>query len=97
VAEHQYVKQGTELMEILGDRQLEVEMIVPSHNLANLEVGERFQVTVDEVGKSYPAKIITLGAKIDPVSQSLKVIAEIDGQFPELLPGMSGIASFDAL
>jgi hypothetical protein len=31
------------------------------------------------------------------VSQSLKVIAEIDGQFPELLPGMSGIASFDAL
>ena len=97
VAEHQYVKQGTELMEILGDRQLEVEMIVPSHNLANLEVGERFQVTVDEVGKSYPAKIITLGAKIDPVSQSLKVIAEIDGQFPELLPGMSGIASFDAM
>ena len=49
-----------------------------------------FQVKIDETGGTYPAKVIRLGAKVDPVSQSVKTIAVIDGQFPELIAGMSG-------
>ena len=45
---------------------------------------------IDETGLTYPAKITRLGARIDPVSQSLKVAAVIDGRFAELIAGMSG-------
>jgi hypothetical protein len=47
-------------------------------------------VRIDETGKTYPAKVTRLGAKVDPVSQSVKVVAAIDGSFPELIAGMSG-------
>jgi multidrug efflux pump subunit AcrA (membrane-fusion protein) len=47
-------------------------------------------IHIDETNKDYPAKIKTIGAKTDAVSQSIKVTAVIDGQFSELSPGMSG-------
>jgi hypothetical protein len=31
-----------------------------------------------------------IGARVDPVSQSIKISAIIDGRFPELIAGMSG-------
>jgi len=31
-----------------------------------------------------------LGASVDPVSQSIKVVATIDGRFLDLIAGMSG-------
>ena len=58
--------------------------------LAWLKVGYKFQVRIDETGMSYPAKITRVGARIDPVSQSVKVAAVIDGQFADLIAGMSG-------
>jgi hypothetical protein len=53
-------------------------------------VGGKFQVTIDETRKSYPAKFIRIGARVDPVSQSVKVAATIDGKYPDLIAGMSG-------
>ncbi len=90
VREHQYVQAGQPLLDILDDQALEVEFIVPSHWLGWLKVGGAFQVAVDETGKSYPAKLTRIGAKVDPVSHSLKVVGEITGAFPELMAGMSG-------
>ena len=69
---------------------LELEFLVPSAWLGWLKNGQRFAVEIDETGKSYPARFTRLGARIDPVSQSIKVGAAIDGSFPELLAGMSG-------
>ena len=43
---------------------------------------------------TYPARVQRVGAKVDPVSQTVKVHAEIEGNFPELIAGMSGRASF---
>ena len=45
---------------------------------------------IDETGKTYPAKVLRIGAKVDPVSQSVKLAAAINGKFPELIAGMSG-------
>jgi hypothetical protein len=47
-------------------------------------------VQIDETRKTYPAKFIRIGARVDPVSQSVKVAAAISGRFPELMAGMSG-------
>jgi RND family efflux transporter MFP subunit len=90
VREQQYVQAGQPLLEILDDSVLELEFIVPSRWLAWLKPGYAFQVQIDETGKSYPAKVQRIGARVDPVSQSVKLSAAIAGKFPELIAGMSG-------
>ena len=90
VREQQYVQPGQALLDILDDSALELEFIVPSKWLAWLKPNHSFQVAIDETGKTYPAKIQRIGARVDPVSQSVKVAAAIDGKFPELIAGMSG-------
>lgn len=88
--EQQFVQPGQALMDILDDSVLELEFLVPSSWLGWLRVGSAFQVEIDETHKTYPAKFIRIGARVDPVSQSIKVAAAIDGKFPELIAGMSG-------
>ena len=88
--EQQFAQPGQPLLDILDDSVLELEFLVPSRWLTWLKNGYAFQVRIDETGKSYPAKITRLGAKVDPVSQSVKIVAAIDGSFPELIAGMSG-------
>ncbi len=88
--EQQFVQPGQPLLEILDDSSLDLDFIVPSKWLAWLKAGQSFKVAIDENGQSYPARITRLGARIDPVSQSVTVAAVIDGHFPELIAGMSG-------
>ena len=75
------------------DEIFEIEFLAPSKWLAWLKPGYAFSVRIDETGRSYPAKILRVGAKVDPVSQSIKLFAAIDGKFPELVAGMSGHAT----
>lgn len=88
--EQQFVQAGQPLLDIIDDSVLELEFLVPSRWLAWLKVGGKFDVQIDETGKSYPARFIRIGARVDPISQSVKVAAAIHGQFPELVAGMSG-------
>lgn len=90
VREQQYVQPGQPLLDIIDDSVLELEFLVPSRWLSWLRLGGAFQVQIDETQKSYPAKFIRIGARVDPVSQSVKVAAAINGKFPELIAGMSG-------
>jgi RND family efflux transporter MFP subunit len=90
----EYVAPGKPLLEILDTRRLELQMIVPSKWLAWLKIGGRFSVKVDELDREYTARIVRLGARIDPVSQSISLAGEVEGAHPELLPGMSGAAMF---
>lgn len=90
--EHQFVNEGAPLLEILNDRDLEVEMILPSRWLAWLKQGAIFEVAVDETGKSYKAELARLSGKVDAVSQSIKAYGRITGADGDLLPGMSGRA-----
>ena len=92
---HQYVGEGHELMEILDDRELEVELAVPSTWLQWLRQGTAFTLRLDETGKEYAATIGRTGARVDPVSQTIKVFGTVTGgSFPELIAGMSGTAVF---
>ncbi|MEO5362277.1 MAG: efflux RND transporter periplasmic adaptor subunit [Magnetococcus sp. DMHC-8] len=90
VQEHQYVKPGQTLMDIHNPTVLELVVNMPSRWLQRYHKGDRFLLRVDETGKSYPARIIAFGARIDAVNQLVKVTGEIVGHFPELSPGMSG-------
>jgi membrane fusion protein, multidrug efflux system len=90
VREQQYVQPGQAMLDIIDDSTLELDFLVPSRWLAWLKAGYPFSVAIDEVGKNYPAKVLRIGARVDPVSQSVKLVATIDGHFPELIAGMSG-------
>lgn len=90
VRAQQFVQPGQALLDVLDDSVLELDFVVPSKWLVWLKPGHAFQVAIDETGKSYPVKLTRVGARIDPVSQSVKVTGAIGGHFPELAAGMSG-------
>lgn len=87
---YQTVRAGDPLLEILDDKNLEIEFMAPSKALLQLSIGKHFRVILDETGKTYDAEIIRLGGKVDPVSQTIKVYGRIVDKTSELLPGMSG-------
>ncbi|MGY0196646.1 efflux RND transporter periplasmic adaptor subunit [Leptothrix sp. BB-4] len=90
VRELQYVQPGQALLEVIDDGALELEFIMPSRWLQGVSVGSTVRIAVDETGRTYPARVQRLGARVDPVSQSIKVVAAIDGRHAELIAGMSG-------
>jgi RND family efflux transporter MFP subunit len=90
----QFAQPGKALMTIVDTSHLELKMIVPSKWLAWLKPGHPLTVKVDEVGKVYPATVARIGARVDPVTQTIDVTAALSGHASELLPGMSGWASF---
>jgi len=90
VRENQFVQEGEPLLEILDTRSLQLEFIVPSRWLAWLKPGFAFDVDIEDTGKNYPVKLSYTAGKVDALSQSIKAVAVIDGEYPELKPGMSG-------
>lgn len=90
VRSQQYVQPGQALLDVLDDSVLELDFVVPSKWLVWLKPGHTFQVAIDETARTYPVKLLRVGARIDPVSQSVKVTGAIGGHFAELAAGMSG-------
>lgn len=88
--EFQYTPPGQALLEIVDDKALELEFIVPSAWLRWLKTGFAFSVAVDETGKTYHAHVELLGGRVDPVSESIKITGTIDSDAQDLVPGMSG-------
>lgn len=93
---YESVPSGQPLIEILDSRRLEVTLIVPSSWLAWLGPGEPFSLEIDETRATYQAEITKLGARIDPVSQTIPVTGELTDPHEGLVAGMSGTARFDA-
>jgi len=92
---HETVSPGKDILRILDDSALEIELLVPSKWLSSLKPGSKFQFSVDETGKTYPAKVTELGARVDPVSQTIRLTGSLLSQHTELLAGMSGNAQFN--
>ncbi len=95
--EYESVDMEIELISILNDKQLEIELIVPSKWLGWLKRGEVFDFLVDETNQKYPAKISRIGAVVDPVSQTIRVTGLFDASSEDILSGMSGTAFFNSI
>lgn len=92
---HETLQPGSPIMLIQNSRDLEAQVHVPSAWMTWLKPGAKFQTQIEETGASYQAEVVSLGARVDPVSRTVKVYAKIPGDHPELLPGMSGYAEFN--
>jgi RND family efflux transporter MFP subunit len=88
--EEQFTQPGQPVIEIIDDSSLELEFIAPSANLGWLKVGQVLSVRIDETGKSYPATLTRIAAKVDPISQTIKLAAAIKSEGAGLLAGMTG-------
>jgi RND family efflux transporter MFP subunit len=94
VRNFQFVQAGAPLLDLVDDRDLEVELIVSSTLLAWLKPGADVRVHVSETQQDYAARITRLSGKVDAASQTIKVYGKILGDVSSLLPGMSGVAKF---
>ncbi|AMO57232.1 efflux RND transporter periplasmic adaptor subunit [Endozoicomonas montiporae] len=95
VNEHESIELGTKLLWLLEDTKLDVNLVLPSRWLVWLDEGSEFTLQVDETGKKYSGHVVRLGARVDAVSQSIRVTGELTGIHKELMAGMSGTVSFN--
>ncbi len=93
---YQTVAAGTPLFDLVGDGPLKLRLNVPSSQMRRLRDGMPFQLQVLETGKTYPAHISAVNARVDAVAQTVELEGRLDAEHPELIAGMSGIARLDA-
>ncbi len=91
----EYTRTDRVLLEVASDESLQVEFLVPSKWLRWVNIGAPVSITVSETEKTYTAKVTRIHGEVDPVSQSIQMIATLDPYQDRLLPGMSGKAAIN--
>ena len=94
VKPHQGVNIGAPLVEMVSSGPLKIRLNVPSRWLRNLKEGTPFEVSINETGRTYQAKISAINARVDAVAQTIELEARMDNAQSDLLAGMSGVARF---
>lgn len=95
VSTHENIRQQQELIEIVADRRLEAEVVVPAAWLSWLQAGQSLRLQVDDSAESTSAQVSAIIPTIDAVSQTVLLRATL-AQDTQLIPGMSATAVFDA-
>ena len=84
---------GQPLVDLVKSGPLKLRLNVPSRVLASVKVGRLFDVSIDETGKTYQARVAAINSRVDPVSQTIELEADMTKMYSDLLPGMSGTAN----
>ena len=90
------VTPGQPLVDLVKSGPLKLRLNVPSRVLAAVKVGQLFEVSIDETGKAYQARVSAINSRVDPVSQTIELEADMTKMYADLLPGMSGTANLAA-
>jgi multidrug efflux pump subunit AcrA (membrane-fusion protein) len=93
-AAHEVVAPNQPLLRIVDTAELELQLVVPSVWLARLSAGQAFEIEIDENRRRYPARVHAVAGAVDPVSQTVRVLARFEGHPDDVAPGMSGTARF---
>ena len=91
---HESVNPYDEVVSLLNDQEFEIELILPSTSLRWVAKKSPFKFFIDETQELYPAEVRGIGARIDPVSQTIRVFGQFQDQPQDVLAGMSGSARF---
>lgn len=92
---YETVKPGDPLFKVVNTENLTFEMQVPSSWLSWVHTGSMFNVHINDINKTIPAKVILINPEIEPISQTVKIIGSISSPNSELRPGMTGQAIFN--
>ncbi len=96
INEFEMPQSNAPLLKIVSEGALELGLVVPSHWLTWLKPGVTFRFEVEETGTGHDARILRVGAVVDPISRTANAEAELLGRVPSVRPGMSGQATFNA-
>jgi RND family efflux transporter MFP subunit len=91
---HESVNPYDDVLSVLNDRKFEIELILPSASLRWVTKKTPFKFFIDETQEAYRGEVVEIGARVDPVSQTIRVFARFTEQPKHVLAGMSGSASF---
>lgn len=91
------VSPGQPLLDIIRKGPLKLKLNIPSVSLIYIKKGQIFEVYIDETNKSYKAQISAINSRIDSVSQTIEIEANMLENYPDLLPGMSGTVDLSKL
>jgi membrane fusion protein, multidrug efflux system len=97
VRTHMSVTPGQPMVDLVKSGPLRLKLNAPSRMVGKVRPGSVFDVVIDETGKTYQARVLAVNSRVDPVSQTVEIEASIVRNFPELLPGMSGVAGLTLL
>jgi membrane fusion protein, multidrug efflux system len=92
--EHEKPAPGQPFLKLVGTMAFEIDLIVASNMLRRISPGLRLELLVDETGTRHEAEVVRTGAVVDPVSQTVLVIARFLDPQNRVLPGMSGAVTF---
>lgn len=91
----EYVQPSQPLFSIVSSGRPDVEIIAPAIWLRWMEIGQPGRLRLDAVEGTYNVKVTGLGSTVDPVSRTIKMSAAFEEDVPDILPGMSGLVSFE--
>ena len=91
---HEVATPGVELLTIVSSAPLEATLLVPSAWLVWLGPGLPFTFEIDETRAVLSGEVASVGARVDPVSQTVPLRVVLSRAEPGLIAGMSGTASF---
>lgn len=97
VRNHMSVTPGQPMLDLVKSGPLRIKLNVPSRLIGKIRAGTLMDVSIDETGLTYQARIQAFNSRVDPVSQTIEIEAAISKHHPELLPGMSGVANLSSL
>ncbi len=83
-----------EVMSVLNDQNFDIELILPSTSLQWVAKKSPFKFFIDETQEVYAAEVVDIGARVDPVSQTIRIFGQFSKQPKHVLAGMSGSARF---
>lgn len=89
VHEHEWVKIGTPLLEVIDDSVLLAKFLLPSFLYGSLKTNGKVSIDIEETGRIYEGRISHIGAEVDPSSRSFEVFAEVKND-ASLRSGMRG-------
>jgi membrane fusion protein, multidrug efflux system len=94
IHQHEIPAAGRPFLTIIEDGKLRIELILPSTWLRWLREGEPFDFEIDETKTTFAGRVSRIGAAVEGVSQTIKVLGEFEKTSPDILSGMSGTARF---
>lgn len=93
---YQYVRQGDPMLALTNLQKLQIEVVIPAAWLDRVMPNTRMTFVTDATRYQVPATVSRIVDRVDPVSQTIKVIATPSQATDRYLkPGMSGEAVFD--
>jgi RND family efflux transporter MFP subunit len=90
VQEHEFVKMGQPLLQIIDDYRLLAIAHLPSSGISNIKIGQVISINVDETGTVHSGKVYVISGEVDSASRTFEIKILIENPDGKLSSGMSG-------